>query len=142
MRWLIGIVFLGVIAMVIWQVGVPLTNVTVLVADTSVRAEVVRTADDQAKGLGGHAPLGDNEAMLFPYKPAGTPTFWMKGMTFSIDLLWIGDGEVIGIETEMPVDDGERRYLAPRPVDYVLEVRAGFVRDHGIRVGDSVKIRS
>ena len=140
MRWLGVALVLGVVSMVPWQIGVPKRSVVVQVGDLVVRAEVARTVDEQVRGLAGHASLGPTDGMLFPYDPPAEPTFWMRGVDFPIDLIWIREERVTGVEEDMPADGGVRRYRAPSAVDAVLEVQSGFVREHGILLGDTVKI--
>jgi uncharacterized protein len=96
-----------------------------------VSVEVARTPAARARGLSGHAPLGEDEGMLFLFDEADRYGFWMKDMLFPIDIIWIRDGVV----------DGALPSYAPRePADTVLEVRAGFAADRGVVPGLSVGV--
>jgi uncharacterized membrane protein (UPF0127 family) len=139
-RWLGGVLLIGIISMVLWQIGASKRTVSVRFERVTVQAEVARSEEEQVRGLAGHSPLGPSDGMLFPYDSPTRPTFWMKGVTFPIDLIWIQGGTVVGYEGEMPTDDGAQQYPAPSAVDAVLEVRSGFVREHGIAVGDPVDL--
>ena len=110
-----------------------------------VRVELAETAVDHARGLGGHAPLGMTDGMIFVFQTPGFYTFWMKGMTFNLDIMWI-DGtadnlRVVHIARDVPAyptetPDGRLPTYSPtRPGRYVLEVNAGFADMHGITVG-------
>jgi uncharacterized membrane protein (UPF0127 family) len=108
-----------------------------------VRVEVARTPTARARGLSGHAPLGEDEGMLFLFETADRYGFWMKDMLFPIDILWIRDGVIVDVTSEasVPGPDGALSSYAPRePADTVLEVRAGFAADHGIVPGLSVRM--
>lgn len=113
-----------------------------------VRAEVAENAVDHARGLGGHAPLGTTDGMIFVFQTPGSHAFWMKGMTFNLDILWI-DGaadslKVVHLASDVPAfptdtPDGRLPIYSPsRPARYVLEVNAGFADDHGITIGTPV----
>ena len=54
-----------------------------------VAVEVADTPEARALGLGGHAPLEDGQGMLFVFGARGRFPFWMRGMTFPLDMLWL-----------------------------------------------------
>jgi uncharacterized membrane protein (UPF0127 family) len=103
----------------------------------------VEVADNPAawrKGLVGHAPLKSGEGMLFLFPTPTQKTFWMKDMTYPIDIIWIRDGKVIGIAEDAQPDNGEVVYPSPGAVDSVLEVAAGERKRLGIEVGAPVHV--
>ncbi|MEX1113267.1 MAG: DUF192 domain-containing protein [Patescibacteria group bacterium] len=121
-------------------------RVTVRIDRAEVLAEVAASAEKQARGLGGRESLGNGEGMLFVYAEADTPSFWMKGVTFPIDIVWIRRDTVTDVTAEVPppkpgTPDAELpRYRPPGPVDRVLEVNAGWAEEHSIQPGDPVRI--
>jgi len=112
----------------------------------TVYLEVARTDAERAKGLGGHAPLGETEGMLFAFERPAVYAFWMKGMLFPIDLMWIEKGQVVYVQANAPHPgpadtDGTLPIYAPNsPAAYVLEVNAGFAADYGIGPGTPVQL--
>jgi len=73
-------------------------------------------------------------------------SFWMKGMRFPIDIIWISqDLAVMGFVERAAVprmgDASVPYYESVGPVRYVLEVNADFVREMGIAVGDRAEVR-
>ena len=61
----------------------------------------------------------------------------MRDMQFSIDIIWIADGKVAGVQPKLsPSDKGT--FVSPVPVRLVLEVPGGFAETHGIKAGDPV----
>jgi uncharacterized membrane protein (UPF0127 family) len=86
--------------------------------------------------------------MLFPFSPPSTPKFWMRGMLFPIDIIWIRDGRVIGTMTNLPPQKSNQpnedlpTYTPPGNIDYALEVNAAFVSEHAIKENDPVKIKT
>lgn len=109
-----------------------------------VRAEVADTPSERARGLSGRMSLGEYEGMLFVTKTPERQVFWMKGMKIPLDIIWIREGVVVGIESRVPPPSTERpdfeltRFYSPGPVDGVLEVPSGFSRRHAIHPGDAV----
>lgn len=112
---------------------------TVHVGEATFRAEVVRTTEAQQKGLGGRDRLCSDCAMLFVFKKPDRYGFWMKDMRFSLDMLWIRGGRVIGIDRNIPADSQEI-FTPEEPADLVLEIGGGRSEDIGIREGDAVRI--
>lgn len=119
-------------------------TVDVRVGRAEVHAEIA--ADDTARrrGLSGRASLAENRGMLFVYPDRLERTYWMKGMRFPIDIVWIDRGRVAGVEPDLPVPVGGDLPLYPSrvPADHVLEVRAGWAARHGVERGDRVSIGS
>lgn len=114
--------------------------------------EVVNTPETRLRGLGGHTPLSDKEGMFFLFNEPSIQTFWMKDMTFPIDIVWLsecsGDHAVVaGIEEKIDPQIGAKNfelklYTSPQPVACVFEVRGGLMNAWGARVGDSVSFTS
>lgn len=107
-----------------------------------VAAEIARTPAEQRLGLGERDELPWNAGMLFQYRRAGFYAFWMKGMRFDIDIVWIRDDRIIDISHRVPhVPGGNGPTVAPRELaDRVLEVNAGYAASHGWRVGQKVRL--
>lgn len=107
----------------------------------------VRIADDPQErqiGLSETAKLGDKEGMLFLFDKKGYPSFWMKGMEFPIDIIYLNDTKVVTIykNVQPPKSEDEMEMLPTYPAtntsNRVLEVPAGFADKHGVKVGDTV----
>jgi len=109
-------------------------------------ADVVRDPDDQAQGLAGRDRLAANEGMAFLFDEEDRHGFWMKGMTFPIDIIWIRDNAIVGVDEYVfpepdATDENRIVYLPPEPVDSVLEVAAGRAQSLRVEVGDPVRMR-
>jgi uncharacterized membrane protein (UPF0127 family) len=118
----------------------------ILVKDTIVHAWLAETVPQQIKGLGGTASLDWDQGMLFPFPNKSKRVFWMKDMLIPIDIIWLSDTTIVGIEKKVPQPiAGENNthlptYSSPDMVNYVLEVKAGFADKFGLKVGDIVRI--
>lgn len=92
-----------------------------------------------AKGLSGRETLNQDEGMLFIFPNSIMRTFWMKGMNFNLDILWISENKIIGI-AQNALPGMENLYKSPSPADMVLELSAGVVEKDNIQVGDIIKV--
>jgi hypothetical protein len=98
---------------------------------------VVKTPDKLYQGLGHRRELPEGQAMLFMMPLLEVQHFCMRGMQFPIDIIWIVQGKIVGLEKQVPPTfPGTLR--SPQPVNYVLEVPGGFADRHGVKVGDQV----
>jgi uncharacterized membrane protein (UPF0127 family) len=120
---------------------------TLQIGDKSYRVELATTPEQQQKGLSGRDEIG-SDGMLFIFTPPRQPAFWMIDMKFDLDFIWIKDGVVSEVMTNIPKPlEGQApadlpRYTPQQPVDMMLEVNAGFAAREGISVGDQVHLTS
>ncbi len=115
------------------------------VGGARIRVLVADTQSERAAGLSGYAGLPENAGMLFVFPEPQRPTFWMKGMQFAIDIIWIRDGTVVQIHDSVAppangaTDDQLPRYQPSQPITHVLELTAGSVDSLGITIGSRVE---
>jgi len=124
-------------------VPTPKTKLAIEIKGTTILAEVAQTDEDRRVGLSKHNSLPDRGGMLFVFENNATPSFWMKDMSFPIDIIWINDGEVVQIDSDVAPEPGTPSnqltlYVPNQPIDYVLEVNSGLANALGISRGDSV----
>lgn len=104
------------------------------------KAEIASTARERSRGLSGRSSLCRECGMLFIFQEKGNYHFWMKDMQFDLDIVWIADSRIVGIEKNVSHARGRLRVARPVvKVDKVLELNAGVVDARGIKVGDAVK---
>jgi uncharacterized membrane protein (UPF0127 family) len=120
-------------------------NPQVEIENTKISVELAITYDEKDKGLGGRSDLGKNEGMLFVFDYSNVPIFWMKGMLIPLDIIWISDDTVVDLHKNVEAPEAAipysnlLKYSPKEPVNYVLEVNAGFSDENGIQVGDKVE---
>lgn len=105
--------------------------------------EVAADTASRSLGLGGRDALADDAGMLFVFPVEGFHRFWMKNVSFPLDLLYIaGDGTIVDIrrmEPEPGVPDAElTTYVPSVEVLLALEINGGLARQHGIEAGMAV----
>lgn len=115
------------------------------IGEESYHVLVADTPQHQFKGLSDRANLGDYDGMLFDFGEASDHRMVMRRMRFSLDIIWLNNGEIIDMAPNLPPDEalneaGLKVYAARLPSDMVLEFPAGFIEKHGLKVGDSVVI--
>ncbi len=140
------IFFLVAAFFIVYQSGIMRklsTKITeIKIGDRVFNVEIADTIASRAKGLSSHEPLSDNQGMLFVFPFAAPQVFWMKGMKFPIDIIWIKDDKVIGMAVGAGVEAGPNYafYKSSEAVDKVLEINAGLVSRLGIQTGDILQI--
>jgi len=111
----------------------PLSAIAVIHGHT-IYLELAVTNAEKEKGLGYRDALPANRGMLFVYQNKDRYGFWMKGMQFPLDFIWIDGTTIVDLTENVAIDTPA---FAPHvPVDKVLEVNAGTVQRLGIQVGD------
>ena len=102
--------------------------------------EVVDTKKLLEKGLSGHKPLLEDEGMFFVFQKEDLYGFWMKDMSFSIDILWIDSNfKIVHIEKSLSPETYPKIFYPKTKAHYVLEISAGEANKLDIKIGDSIK---
>ena len=106
-----------------------------------VAVEIAEGQVEQAKGLGERDALAWGTGMYFPYARPGFYTFWMKGMRFAVDIVFLRDGRIVDLFQQVPFEPGGNGpTIRPRVLaDAVLEVPAGYSAASGWQIGDRVR---
>lgn len=101
---------------------------------------LARTSDEMQKGLSGRPALDPDKGMLFLFSVEGTYQFWMPDMRFPIDIIWMDAAKkVVSVSADVSneFDAANPKFYTPSsPVQYVLEVNAGFAAQNDIGLGD------
>ena len=115
----------------------------------TIPVEVAKTDVQRRNGLSNRDSLPEGEGMFFEFTQKDVkPPFWMKDMRFAIDILWINDNKIVQIDKNVQppetgtTDDKLILYIPNQPIDYVLEVAAGFSDENNIKIGDIVDLPS
>lgn len=120
----------------------------ITVGENKINVQVVENLSDKQMGLSFRKSLAEDSGMLFDFTndPVKKPGFWMKDMNFALDLVWIKDGKIIAIDSNVKnplpntLDVNLKLYSPPSEIDYVLEVNGGWCERHNVKTGTEVKI--
>lgn len=130
-----------------FQSETPASYAKVIVSGREVKVIVADSESERKKGLSVKNSLSENEGMLFIFdKKDTTPSFWMKDMNFAIDIIWINDGKIAQIDKNAQPPPSSAKdsdltiYKPKEPIDFVLEVNAGFSDKNNVEVRDSVDL--
>lgn len=115
--------------------------------NTDLKVEIADTQEARGRGLGGREKLPANGGMLFLFANEERYPFWMKGLSFPLDFIWIKGDTVVDITPNVQApqvgqaDETLPIYTSKVPVNKVLEVNAGVIEKLNIKVGDVIKLR-
>lgn len=110
--------------------------IEVIVGEVTLSVEAVTSPESITLGLGQRDEIG-SDGMLFFLPEKRVANFWMHGMRFPLDMVWIDEGKIVGIEKDVPapVDPSSTAlptYSSKVPVTHVLELPAGKADELGI----------
>jgi uncharacterized membrane protein (UPF0127 family) len=97
--------------------------------------EVTASSRSRTRGLIGHPVLDMRQGLVI------RPCSWIHtfGMGFAIDVLYVGrDGRIVACAENLRPGRIDRPVLRSR---WVVEMAAGGVRHHGLKVGDVLEVR-
>ncbi len=106
-----------------------------------INAEVASSPDERAKGLAGRPCILPSQGMLFEFAQTGQHPFWMKGMKFPIDVVWIGqDFKVASIEIDLQPSTYPAGVVNKKenPAKYVLELKANRTKELRVSQGTTI----
>ncbi len=107
----------------------------------------VEIADTPAKrhlGLGNRAELRPGWGMLFLFDSSSRHGFWMKNMSFPIDIIWLRNRRVVHVAKQVPPPQSGEQPMTITPAraaNLVLEIEAGRARALGLEVGSTLEYR-
>jgi uncharacterized membrane protein (UPF0127 family) len=122
----------------------------ILVGDQELSVEVADTPEKITLGLSYRDEIG-TDGLLFVMPSKDIPSFWMRGMHFGLDFVWISDDgvggyEVVDISENVPAPEDPNNLatleiIQPKEaVTHVLEVPEGWVENSGIEIGNIVRL--
>lgn len=113
-------------------------SITTQTKTLSYEVELADSPFEQIRGLMFRPSLKEDGGMLFHYNSAQSVQFWMKNVSFSLDILFIdGCGTISQIHENAKADD-ETIIASRSPVAAVLEIAGGASKRAQISIGDRV----
>lgn len=134
--FLVVIVFVGFVLLF----KSPTQPLAIQINQAEVLIEIAGSATSRAQGLSGRESLGEKQGMFFIFEEAELHSFWMKDMLFSLDIIWIDkDFKIVDIDRNITPESFPMLFQPSSPVNYVLEVNAGWTEKNNVRVGDRIE---
>ena len=118
----------------------PTTPLMIKTSNGDIRfmVEVANTPEDLKTGLMYRTNLGFNSGMIFNIYPVRPMSMWMKNTKIPLDMLFIGPDASIIMIKENAEPMSEAHIVCKEPVRAVIEINAGQVKRHNIKIGDKV----
>lgn len=117
-------------------------RLTVVAADANgtrlatVGARVADTGDRRYTGLSNTDALAPDEGMWFVHPQEGQQSYVMRGMSFPLDIVFVGANGTVTRVVHADVQGTNAPYSAR--AKYVLEVNRGWANRTGLEAGDRV----
>lgn len=107
---------------------------------------VAKTPKDREIGLSKYNNIPQNFGMIFLFDKPDFYSFWMKGMKFPIDIIFIKGDKIVTIYQNATPSKGQNegllRYKPKSRADKVLEINSGLSQRYNIKEGDLVKLKN
>lgn len=101
--------------------------------------EIAANDPDRTKGLMDRESLPPDRGMIFVFSREEPRSFWMKNVTFPLDIIFLdAGGKVVDVKRMLPLD--LRSVPSARPAKYAIEVNAGVAAEVGLKIGDTIAI--
>jgi uncharacterized membrane protein (UPF0127 family) len=137
--WVVGIV-LAVAALLLPIIFYKPPAAELQVGSRTVALEIASTDAAREKGLGGRAAMANDHGMLFVFAQPNVACFWMKGMHFPLDMVWLDDGKkVVSIAKGVSPRTYPKSFCPSSPAQYVIELNAGQTAKLGVHTGQTLR---
>jgi len=105
----------------------------------SITIEVADTPEARIKGLMERWSLPELHGMIFIFDYPEMQRFWMHNTPLSLDMIFVDENRRILNIAESTTPMSKQMYTSRGPAKYVVEVKAGFSKRHGIEEGMSIQ---
>lgn len=141
----VGVVVVIAAVVLTWRQHILAHGIVTLGDDAPIRVDIAHSFFTRERGLSRRPSLDPDEGMLFVFETPARYSFWMKEMHFPLDIVWINDGEIVDITTDVPPPASGQvtlpTYFPLFPANQVLELNAGYAKAHGLRTGMMVNVQ-
>jgi len=106
-----------------------------------ITAELALTEKEKLQGLMFRDKIHSDQGMLFVYDEEGLHSFWMKNVSFSIDILWLdAEKRIVDMVHSIPLClEGDCPVYKPAaPALYALELKAGTALEEEFQLNDKL----
>ncbi len=106
-----------------------------------ITAELAVTDGERQLGLMHRKKINPDQGMLLVFERENFYSIWMKNMNIPLDILWLDkEKRIVHIERDVPPckEDPCPTYTSRFPAIYVLELKAGSVNEHKLKMYDRV----
>jgi uncharacterized membrane protein (UPF0127 family) len=124
-------------------------NSTLKINENKFLIDIAEGKEETQMGLSGRKSMCDTCGMFFIFEGESNYAFWMKDMSFDIDIIFIdGNKKIVEIYSDVKKEGYNKKspelsekIKNTKPAIYVLEVNAGKAKEHNFKIGDSVVLK-
>lgn len=105
--------------------------------------ESAKSEREKIRGLAKRDHLLPNTGMVFLYEGNQEQAFWMKNVSFPLDIIFLKDGVVTRLykNTQPCTTDICKIYPSKGVIDQVVEVPAGFCKLHKLKKKSIIRVK-
>jgi len=109
---------------------------TIFIGNAKLNAEIADTPSTWTTGLSNRPSLAPNAGMLFIFPTSEIRTFWMKDTLIPLDIIWVNNKKVIGVDQMFPElttsISNLKQFYSPSEANAVIEVNIDWVKNNNI----------
>lgn len=111
----------------------------IIVKKVKIPVYLADTEEKRIKGLGGLISIPRGYGMFFIFDKSDYQSIWMKGMLFSIDIIWIDENfKIVHIEENISPGTYPKIFTAPVKARFVFELNAGMSKFYDLKEGEKI----
>ena len=119
--------------------GIIYKKKVVTISNKPFTLDVSDTDNLRELGLSYRTSLAPYTGMLFVFDQPAVNPFWMKGMNFPIDIIWLDENKtVVHIEGRLDPSTYPREFGPNTPTQWVIELPSGAAESLKLSVGDKL----
>ena len=119
-----------------------LRQVNMTISGQTFRVEVADTWLSRMRGLQNRTGIAPDQGMLFVFPRESRPGFWMKDVSFPLDVVFLNQEKtIVEVFESLPPCNGGicPTYKPSQPVKYALELPAGTIKKLNLSAGMSFR---
>ncbi len=138
---LIGLAAFSVTVLLVggWLVWRTQDSCSLQLKQTCLSLEYATTPAQLKQGLSERPSMPDNQGMMFILDKTNSGCFWMKGMRFNLDIIWLDTAKrVVELQKNLSPASYPQSYCPASAATYVLEAKAGLIDANQIQLGQQL----
>jgi uncharacterized membrane protein (UPF0127 family) len=117
-------------------------EISITLGNRIIHAVMADTDASRREGLLGWSQITEEKGMLLDFAMEGQYAIHMQGMNFPIDAVWIDSSGLIKMIYNDIAPNSGLIYPSLFPCRYCLEIKSGFCKKYGIKIGQTVQFGS
>jgi hypothetical protein len=112
---------------------------TLVINEQKIKVDIAATPEKRTRGFAGYEYLPDGTGFLYVFDEPDFYSFWLKDVTFPIDIVWISYyHDVVDIAAYLTPQTSPKILEPKKPAKYILILPAGATEKLRLEIGDEV----